>query len=206
MFIEALDQLRCPREHEDSWLVAKFLEMRDRDLWSGELGCPVCEARYAVRDGVVLFESSVAPVTSLDPPGEAEVIATAAMLDLSAPKKKIVLRGRWMRFAGALAQSFDARIFINDANPIHPASEQILHIACESAVPLAPESCDAVALSDPDDENLVHSAVKALRLGGRLIAAGSLSVPASVAILAEDQAVWVAEKTGEVTPLRRGSR
>ena len=54
MFVELVDLLRCPRPHEDTWLVAAAEAMSGRHIVRGTLGCPVCEAEYPIRDGVVL--------------------------------------------------------------------------------------------------------------------------------------------------------
>ena len=58
MFLELVDSLRCVRTHEDSWLIARADELVDRHIVQGELGCPVCEARYPIRDGVADFRGA----------------------------------------------------------------------------------------------------------------------------------------------------
>ena len=55
MFLELVDSLRCVRAHEDSWLVARADELVARHIVRGALGCPICEARYAVRNGIADF-------------------------------------------------------------------------------------------------------------------------------------------------------
>jgi len=44
MFSELVDVLRCPRPHEESWLVLAAHRLDGRDIMAGVLGCPVCHA------------------------------------------------------------------------------------------------------------------------------------------------------------------
>ena len=98
MFIELIDMLRCTRPHEDSWLVATFHEMLERDVVQGLLSCPVCTARYPITGGVAYFDE-------LPGAGDNEADGTmddgtriAAYLNLVEPGV-VVLGGTW---AGAV--------------------------------------------------------------------------------------------------------
>jgi uncharacterized protein YbaR (Trm112 family) len=53
MFIELTDHLRCPAEHEESYLVLLPDRMEARSVRSGRLGCPACGRTYAVEEGVL---------------------------------------------------------------------------------------------------------------------------------------------------------
>ena len=208
MFIEAIDKLRCIREHEDSWLVAKFVEMRDRDFWEGELGCPVCEARYMVRQGVVYFSPMRPRATPVQTTGDLpdELFALAAMLDLSSPDRTIVLCDAWTVFAEKISEISDPHVFVvNGASPEDP-SECIYNVVSEAAIPLGGESVDAVALGAGSSAAMVQSAVSVLREGGRLVAETGVEVPADVLLLASDDRHWVGQKRGKFIPLRRASR
>ena len=55
MFIEIVDAFRCTRPHELTWLVASADRLEDRDIVTGELGCPVCGARYPIAAGLAYF-------------------------------------------------------------------------------------------------------------------------------------------------------
>ncbi|HJS48133.1 MAG TPA: hypothetical protein VJ773_09135, partial [Gemmatimonadales bacterium] len=52
MFIEVTDLLRCPADHAEAYLVLLPEAMDGREVTAGRLGCPVCHAEYAVREGV----------------------------------------------------------------------------------------------------------------------------------------------------------
>lgn len=55
MFIELVDSLRCPRVHDDTWLVASVTRFDGRFIVEGSLGCPICRQQYPVHRGVVDF-------------------------------------------------------------------------------------------------------------------------------------------------------
>lgn len=209
MFIEAIDKLRCVKAHEDSWLVAKFVEMRDRDFWEGELGCPVCEARYPVQGGVVYF-SPIRAKNNSDSFQSAgmpeELFALAAMLDLSAPERTIVLCDEWCGFAPSLSDISEPHIFTINSQLSAAPSECVYPVVSESAIPLGKESVDAVALAAAAAGSMVKSAVEVLKEGGRLIGKTGTSVPSGVVLLASDDHNWVAQKQGAFIPLRRASR
>lgn len=209
MFIEAIDKLRCTNRHEDSWLVAKFVEMQDRDFREGELGCPVCEARYPVREGVVYFTPLRARTfTGLSdlPANQDALFALAAMLDLSAPDRTIVLCGSWTTFALRISEISEPHLFSVNGTPQEMPSERIHQVVSDNAIPLAPGSVDAIALDTGSSEAIIKSAVTALRDGGRLLGKTGIALPADVMPLASDTENWVARKTGGFIPLRRASR
>lgn len=207
MFIEAIDKLRCVQEHEDSWLVAKFVEMRDRDFWEGELGCPVCEARYPVKQGTVYFSPVVrsARATQDETHSPDELFPLAAMLDLSAPERAVVLCDGWSDFADALSEISEPHIFTLNGSNREGQVETIYRVVSDR-IPLASGSVDAVALDAGASAQLVESAVKVLRDGGRLVGKGSVDLPAQVLLLANDDRNWVAQKQSDFIPLRRASR
>src|SRR3954462_15554710 len=55
MFVEIVDALRCPRAHEESWLVLAAQRTEDRHVLEGTLGCPVCHATYPIHGGIAEF-------------------------------------------------------------------------------------------------------------------------------------------------------
>ena len=60
MFIELTDHLRCPAEHDEAFLVLLPELIEGRSVRKGTLGCPICDRRFTLRDGV--FDASGAPV------------------------------------------------------------------------------------------------------------------------------------------------
>ena len=91
MFIELTDHLRCPADHEESYLVLLPGELRERSVRAGHLGCPVCGRTYTLADGVLDLgggEAALPESTLLT----AE--ALTALVGLSGPGGYLVLVGR----------------------------------------------------------------------------------------------------------------
>ena len=203
MFIELVDLLRCPRDHEDTWLVAAIYEKADRDIVAGVLGCPICSATYPIRDGVAVFSESAtpSPASGRDAYSESEedlAMRCAAMLHLFDAGGAVILCGDWCRAARALLDITPVSILLVDP----PAGTTIGHglsaIRIGDRLPVAAGSLRGVALGDAQAApQLVEAAVRALKSGGRLIAPISAAVPPGISEQARDDRHWVGE-TGPV--------
>lgn len=55
MFLEVTEILRCPRAHDESFVVCVAYAMDGRQVARGVIGCPVCEEEFPIRDGVLDF-------------------------------------------------------------------------------------------------------------------------------------------------------
>lgn len=109
MYIELAEVLRCPRAHEGRhYCVLVPGTMRDRDVLSGTIACPVCSAEYAIVDGVADLRSpdDPVPVPSMadDTPPPDDV---AALLGVRGPGGYVVLVGSAGRLAPELAPELD---------------------------------------------------------------------------------------------------
>ena len=111
LFIELTDHLRCPAPHDESFLVLLPDVVESRQVRSGTLGCPVCNATYPIIEGVVHFGAPTAPAPqrpsaaphhpSTPPP----VAGLAAFLGLSGPGGYIAMVGDVASLARELAGS-----------------------------------------------------------------------------------------------------
>ena len=220
MFIELVDQLRCVRPHEDAWLVAAPDRMSGRHIVEGVLGCPVCGARYPVRDAVADFRpDAVDPVArnvaapgddASDPrAGDEDAMRGAALLALADVRAPVVLAGAWGVVAPTLvALAPAAYLLVNPTAPVEARTE-LSALRAAGALPLAAGAAHAVALdaAAARDDALVAGAVRALRGGGRLVAPAWAALPADVRELARDERHWVAERDAPASApvaLRRG--
>jgi uncharacterized protein YbaR (Trm112 family) len=211
MHVELIDRLRCPNPHEDSWLVATATRAVDRHILDGALGCPVCGAEYAIREGEVWFDRSE-PETPAGPSrsGEEAALRLAAMLDLDERGGLYVLQGAWTGSAPAMAGSFPDARFVFVATPDGPGASAVLR-GTGDAIPLAAGGTRGVAL-DRAVPALVEAAVRALVAGGRLVAPAASAVPEAITVLARDAAWWVGERASRpvfsapVTPRRAAPR
>jgi len=82
-------------------------------------------------------------------------------------------------------------------------SETVGLLRVSREIPLAAGSALGVAVDASFPPEIISSAVKVVRPGGRILAPTSMTPPAGAAILARDERFWVAEKPAEMIPLRR---
>lgn len=192
MFIELIDLLRCTRPHEDSWLVATFHEMRERDVVEGLLSCPMCGARYPVTKGVAWFD--VAPGTPDVAPSarKEDGMRVAAYLDLVEPGV-VLLGGGWAGAADFVTRLGNTVIAFNA--PESAAVARVSRVHCNSTVPLARECLDGIAL-DSSVPEAVESGARALKGGARMVAPVAAPIPAGLVELARDGSCWVAAREG----------
>lgn len=186
-----IDLLRCTRPHEDSWLVAAFHELRERDVIEGLLSCPVCNARYPIAKGVAWF--NVEP----DTPGKgaawpgSDSMRVAAYLNLVEPGV-VLLGGAWAGAADSVTGLGNTVVAFNSAAASAP---RVSHVRCDTSVPLARECLDGIAL-DSEASELVESGARALKNGARMVAPAGAEVPGGLVELARDGSYWVAVREG----------
>ena len=207
MFVELVGALRCVRPHEATWLVASAYRMEQRDIVSGELGCPVCDARYSVEYGVADFRDGQRGI----PPapagaGRDQALRAAALLDLTTPGGVIVLAGTWAAAAHEIDEIAEhVHVLGLDAPLDIESGEGVSLMLTAGLLPLRPFTVRGVALdaahASPD---CLAAAAAALQTNGRLIAPVEASLPAGVEELARDDQCWLAARTHVVTvPLAR---
>ena len=203
MFIELVDALRCPRPHEESWLVLAASRIEARHIQQGTLGCPVCRAEYPIDDGIVdlrLDRSEHAPGSASDTRSDPRISDrvpadhVAAMLGLGDALGFALLIGDWGRHAGALLE-------LDQMPPlllVDPPAGVVMRpglsgLRADARLPLAVGAARAAAVDDADAVRLT-SATQATRTGGRLVAPAHAAVPDGVRELVRDEHVWVGER------------
>jgi hypothetical protein len=192
-----VDSLRCVRPHEDSWLIARADELEARHIVQGELGCPICEARYAIRDGVADFSDGASARASSGPPAQdaqALALRAAALLGLTDPGGMVVLAGDWSAGADAMLEFVQGvQLLALDPAPALRSGGALSLALISGVLPLAAASARGIALDAAHaTPSLVAGAARALMPGGRLIAPASTLVPESLQELARDDEHWVA--------------
>jgi uncharacterized protein YbaR (Trm112 family) len=205
VFIELIDDFRCPRPHEDTWLVASAIRTDGRNIIEGTLGCPICRAEYPIREGVVWFgESEKAAAAEPGPAAPADpelAMRLAAFLDLSDAQGLALLAGAWARAAPLLRGVVPTHLVLLSPQPPVAAGGGISVLEIATGIPLADATCRGVALDAAHaDAGHLDAAVRVLRPRGRLVAPASTPTPAGVTELARDVELWVAERIG--APLR----
>jgi uncharacterized protein YbaR (Trm112 family) len=190
VFLPLVDTLRCPRPHEETWLVASIDRADERDIIDGVLGCPSCLAEYPVRDGVVYFAENV-PHAGYRQPREDEAIRLAAALDLTDARMTAVLHGAWGAHAPILRGISPAQLLLVNP-PVGITSGDGISIVCANVAPIARGSANGVAFDALADEGMIASLVASLQSGGRILGPSNVAVPADVTELARDDDIWVA--------------
>ena len=190
MFIELTDHLRCPADHDESFLVLLPGTMEGRSVRTGDLGCPVCGRTFQLRDGA--FDTG-------DPLGaevtgsvlDADAITT--LVGLSGPGGYLTLVGA----AGALWSEIAERnsgVALVAVNP--PASvvdSPGISVIRSGRLPLKTGSMRGVVLSRPfaDDASWVKEAARVVLSGLRVVGEGKDPSSDIIELLASAGGVWV---------------
>ena len=212
MFIDLLDLLRCTNAHEDTWLVASFKTVSNRFVMEGTLGCPTCSAKYSIASGIADFRTATdsfkrEPWLSLTAV-EREHLATraGAFLNLTEPGATVVMGGSWASAAQELSVMTEARVFALNPEKGVEESETVGLLRVGTEIPVAPGSVLGVALDSSFPAEILASAVKAVRPGGRIVGPTEIPPPGELLVLAHDESYWVAEKAPKVIKLSRAGQ
>lgn len=198
MFIPLVDSLRCPRPHDETWLVAAIEQAEDRDIIEGILGCPACLTEYPIHDGVVRFDTSVTRTPFL-PPDEIQATRIAAALDLTDPRMICVLHGDWGAHAQLIRSMSPAQLLLVNP-PEGIVSGDGISIVLADTAPLGVASMDAAAVDRTANEGMAASLRASLKGGRRMLGPAAMPLPAFLTELARDDSVWVAQlEAGAVT-------
>src|SRR3954466_8739569 len=189
MFIELTDHLRCPEDHEESFLVLLPDKMDGRSVVSGQLGCPVCGRTYSVRDGILELGSAPAEGTGTRLTAD----ALAALAGLSGPGGYFTLVGP----LGSLATEF------RESNPgvalvaINPPADVVdapaISVIWAARIPLKSRSMRGVALGPRfgDDPFWIGEATRVVLPGLRIVGEGAEPLQDAIELMASREGVWV---------------
>ncbi|HET7025820.1 MAG TPA: hypothetical protein VFI39_11510 [Gemmatimonadales bacterium] len=196
MFIELTDHLRCPADHDESYLVLLPEVTDGRSVRSGTLGCPVCQAEYRIEDGVVRF----APRPGVAAP-DATISGAAlhALLGLAGPGGYAALVGDVTAQAPALAHS-DPGVHFAAVRPVAGLAEsRELSLIDADLLPFKRGSLRGVVLGAGygGDARWVADAVRAVLPGLRVVGAGAAPAGDGLELQAEADGWWVGRKKGK---------
>lgn len=195
MFVELIEHLRCPAQHEPTALVVAATRAENRHILDGILGCPQCGAEYRVRDGITRL-GDAPPVAAVAPAMDV-AMRLAAFLELTDPRGFAVLSGAWCAHAEPLSRLVETPLVL-----VNPPEGAVLDgasavLATGGPVPIAEGAARALAL----DTNAVRAdTVAVVRTGGRVVAPANVPTPPSLREIARDGQDWVAERVGDLAP------
>ena len=192
MFIELTDHLRCPAPHDESFLVLLPDAVENRQVRSGTLGCPICNATYPIKDGVVRFGEPKAapPHHSTTPP---PVQGLAAFLGLSGPGGYVALVGDVAALARELAAAVPGvHLAAVDPPPGTLGSDRVSVLEAPS-IPVKSRQLRGVILGSGfgDDPVWVGEGVRVVLPGLRVVGAGTAPARDDLQILAAAEGWWV---------------
>jgi len=198
MLRDLLDSLRCPRPHDESWLVAMVYRADGPILLHAELACPVCGAEFQIANGVAHFDGGL-PV----PAGATvDVLRLAAQLAVTEGPVPVLLTGRYAA-AGAEMSALAPlpQVWVN--GPEHATRPEACSVITVSGrVPLGVETLAGAAMDEAHAEpGMLDSIVRAVRMGGRIVAPAQIPLPSGVREIARDDEEWVAEVTTRASGL-----
>ncbi|MEO7368602.1 MAG: hypothetical protein ABIZ36_11630 [Gemmatimonadaceae bacterium] len=206
MYIELIDLLRCPRPHEESWLVAAFNKMDGRFVIEGKLGCPICSASYPIKGGTADFRDDASCSTMADPPDvatEEMTLRIAGMLGLTRAGAAVVLSRMPSELANSVAELTGVRVICVNSVGDGREAENVASVRGDEKLPLASGSIDAMMLAEPVSARDLDEALRVLKTGSRLVAPAASALGGNLRELARDERYIVAEFTGPLVGLSR---
>jgi hypothetical protein len=191
MFIELTDHLRCPVDHDESFLVLLPDRIEGRSVIEGQLGCPICGRTFQLIGGV--FDTGDAPDPGVATAGKLDPDALTPLVGLSGPGGYLVLVGSaaddWQSVA-ALNPGIGL-VAINSGREITDAPG--ISVLRSGRIPLKSRSVRGVVLSRPyaDDPHWVREAARVVLPGLRIVGEGAEPPSEVIDLLASADGVWV---------------
>ena len=201
MHIELIDLLRCPRDHEETWLVAALNAVQDRFVLEAKLGCPVCGASYSISKGIADLRTDPreAPIANLDSDPEGAV-RVAALLNLTVPNAVVLVEGAHASFAQPISDMTECKVIaLNPSGPVND-SVTVATVLCDARIPFASGSISGVAL---ENAGLVHDVPRVLRPEGRALLPVTSSIATGLIEITRDGQNILTESVGAIVKLRR---
>jgi hypothetical protein len=197
MFIELTDHLRCPVDHDESYLVLLPDRLDGRSVQAGQLGCPVCGRTFELVDGV--FDTGDAPAPDTHPPNSKKLNAegVAALVGLNGPGGYLVIVGTLAELWEELSQLMPGvgLVAVNPPPDVPDAAQ--MSVLRSGRIPLKSRSMRGAVLSRPygGDEHWIREAARVVLPGLRIVGEGLDPSSKVVELLASAGGVWVG--TGE---------
>lgn len=192
MFIELTDHLRCPAPHDESFLVLLPDEVVQRQVRSGTLGCPICNATYPIKDGIVRFGASSDRATAR-PSAAPPVQGLAAFLGLSGPGGYVGLVGDVASLARELTSAVPGVHFLGVNAPAGTEGSDRVSLAESPQIPVKARQLRGVVLGSGygSDPEWIAEGVRVVLPGLRVVGAGPAPERPELQVLAAAEGWWV---------------
>ena len=190
MYIELTDHLRCPADHEESYLVLLPDRVEDRSVRAGELGCPVCGRTFALVDGVIdVGGEPEQPATGPGPGAD----ALTALAGLSGPGGYLVVVGAPGRDWREVAERNPGVGIVLVNPPAEVGDEPGVSVLRGGVLPLKSRTMRGVILGEGfgGDGGWIAEAARVVLPGLRVVGQGPDPDPGQVDLMASAGGVWV---------------
>ncbi len=191
MFIELTDQLRCPADHTESFLVLLPDRMEGRSVRTGHLGCPVCGRNFQLADGVL--DTGDAPAPGVGSGSVLDADALTTLVGLHGPGGYLTLVGPVASLWSGVAELNPgvALVAVNPPGEISDTPE--LSVLRGARLPIKSGSMRGVVLGRPfaDDPYWIRESARVVLPGLRVVGEGRDPAPDLIGLLASADGVWV---------------
>jgi uncharacterized protein YbaR (Trm112 family) len=191
MFIELTDHLRCPSDHDESFLVLLPERMEGRSVRAGHLGCPVCGRTFQVTDGVL--DTGDAPAPGVPSESVLDAGALTTLVGLHGPGGYLILVGPVASLWSDVAELVPgvALVAVNPPGEISDTPE--LSVLRGDRLPIKSGSMRGVVLGRPfaAAPHWIRESARVVLPGLRVVGEGSDPAPELIDILASADGVWV---------------
>lgn len=201
MFIELTEILKCPRDHEESYVICGPVTMDGRDVVRGGIVCPTCRAEFPILDRVAWFGPPDAPGKNAVRPAPAGAAALTAqalltLLDLEGAGGYVVTVGAAGRLGPALGAALPRVGVVGVNPPLDVAASSAFSILRSPAgFPVRRRSVRAVVIGDDAARDpWLAAGLAALLPGLRVVIEDETARAEGVAELARGAGVFVGEK------------
>ena len=190
MFIELTDHLRCPEDHPEAYLVLLPDALEGRSVRSGTLGCPICDRRFLLQEGVL--DTGGAPPLPSPAPTKLAPEALAPLLGLGGPGGYLVLVGQPAAAWRDLGREVPGVGLVAVNPPAGVVDEEGVSVLRGGSLALKSRSMRAVALGAPfgGDPRWIAEAARVVLPGLRVVGEGDVPA-AGIELLASAGGVWV---------------
>ncbi len=195
MFIELTDHLRCPADHDEAFLVLLADRLEGRSVRSGTLGCPVCDRRFELRDGV-LDTGDAPPPAATSARGKLTPEALAALAGLGGPGGYLVLGGPPAAAWREVAALMPGVGLVGVNPPVGVRDEEGISVLRGGRLALKSNSMRGVVLGTPFGAEAVWvaEAARVVLPGLRVVGEGPDPPPDLVDVMASADGVWVGSR------------
>jgi uncharacterized protein YbaR (Trm112 family) len=194
MFIDLTDHLRCPADHEESFLVLLPDRIEDRSVVAGQLGCPVCGRTFELKDGIL--DLGGAP----DWPDETDTVldagALTALTGLHGPGGYLALVGSVASLWREVAE-LNPGVAVVAVNPAAGVSDAPgISVLRAGRIPLKSGAMRGVVLGKRfgAESDWVSEAARVVLPGLRVVGEGPNPSPGIIDLMASADGVWVGTK------------